>query len=59
MTDITRVAVMGAGLMGSGIVEVAARAGYQTVVRETAPAAHGDPGPHRTEDRPGVLRLRR
>jgi len=34
MGEIRTVAVVGAGLMGSGIAEVAARAGYQTVVRE-------------------------
>ena len=31
---IRRVGVLGCGLMGSGIAEVCARAGYQTVVRE-------------------------
>jgi 3-hydroxybutyryl-CoA dehydrogenase len=31
---ISRVGVLGAGLMGSGIAEVAAKAGYETVVRE-------------------------
>jgi 3-hydroxybutyryl-CoA dehydrogenase len=31
---IRKVGVLGAGLMGSGIAEVAARAGYDTVVRE-------------------------
>ncbi len=31
---IRRVGVLGAGLMGSGIAEVAAKAGYDTVVRE-------------------------
>jgi 3-hydroxybutyryl-CoA dehydrogenase len=34
MGDIGTVAVVGSGLMGSGIAEVAARAGYETVVRE-------------------------
>lgn len=32
--DITTVGVVGAGLMGSGIVEQAARSGYQVVMRE-------------------------
>ena len=31
---IRKVGVLGAGLMGSGIAEVAAKAGYDTVVRE-------------------------
>jgi 3-hydroxybutyryl-CoA dehydrogenase len=33
---IRKVGVLGAGLMGSGIAEVAARAGYRTVVREVS-----------------------
>jgi 3-hydroxybutyryl-CoA dehydrogenase len=33
---IRRVGVLGCGLMGSGIAEVAARAGYETVVREVS-----------------------
>jgi len=37
MTDIKRVGVLGCGLMGSGIAQVAAAAGYQTVVREVKP----------------------
>ena len=32
--DIKKVGVVGCGLMGSGIAEVCARAGYDTVVRE-------------------------
>ncbi len=31
---IRKVGVVGCGLMGSGIAEVCARAGYETVVRE-------------------------
>ena len=31
---IVKVGVLGAGLMGSGIAEVAAKAGYSTMVRE-------------------------
>jgi 3-hydroxybutyryl-CoA dehydrogenase len=38
MTEIRKVAVIGSGLMGSGIAEVAARAGYETWVREVDPA---------------------
>src|SRR5438128_1629991 len=37
MTDIRRVGVLGCGLMGSGIAQVAAMAGYETVVRDVAP----------------------
>jgi 3-hydroxybutyryl-CoA dehydrogenase len=34
MAEIRTVAVVGSGLMGSGIAEVAARAGHETIVRE-------------------------
>ena len=34
MKKIQKVGVLGSGLMGSGIAEIAARAGYDTVVRE-------------------------
>jgi len=34
MPEIRRVAVLGCGLMGSGIAEIAAKAGYDTYVRE-------------------------
>src|SRR5439155_21883202 len=37
MTEIKRVGVLGCGLMGSGIAQVAAAAGYDTVVRDVAP----------------------
>jgi len=38
-TPITRVGVVGCGLMGSGIAEVCARAGLDVMVREANPAA--------------------
>jgi 3-hydroxybutyryl-CoA dehydrogenase len=34
VSEIRKVGVLGAGLMGSGIAEVCAKAGYETVVRE-------------------------
>jgi 3-hydroxybutyryl-CoA dehydrogenase len=36
MTDIKRVGVLGCGLMGSGIAQVAATAGYETIVRDVS-----------------------
>src|SRR2546428_1813449 len=36
MTDIKRVGVLGSGLMGSGIAQVAATAGYATIVRDVS-----------------------
>ena len=36
MTDIKRVGVLGCGLMGSGIAQVAAAAGYETVARDVS-----------------------
>ena len=36
MSDIKRVGVLGCGLMGSGIAQVAAAAGYETIVRDVA-----------------------
>jgi 3-hydroxybutyryl-CoA dehydrogenase len=37
--DIQRVGIVGCGLMGSGIAQVAAEAGFQVVVKEIDPAA--------------------
>jgi len=37
MSEIKRVGVLGCGLMGSGIAQVAATAGYDTVARDVAP----------------------
>jgi 3-hydroxybutyryl-CoA dehydrogenase len=37
MGDIQRVGVLGCGLMGSGIAQVASAAGYETFVRDVAP----------------------
>ena len=37
MAEIKRVGVLGCGLMGSGIAQVAAAAGYATTVRDVAP----------------------
>ena len=37
MTEIRRVGVLGCGLMGTGIAQVAAAAGYETLVRDVAP----------------------
>jgi 3-hydroxybutyryl-CoA dehydrogenase len=39
LSDITRVGIIGAGLMGSGIAEVCARAGLDVIVREIDDAA--------------------
>jgi 3-hydroxybutyryl-CoA dehydrogenase len=36
LTEIKRVGVLGCGLMGSGIAQVAASAGYETVVRDVS-----------------------
>ena len=36
MTDVKQVGVLGCGLMGSGIAQVAAAAGYETVVRDVS-----------------------
>ncbi|MFF7248267.1 3-hydroxybutyryl-CoA dehydrogenase [Embleya sp. NPDC008237] len=39
MSDVRRVGVVGAGLMGSGIIEVCAKAGLDVLVAETSKAA--------------------
>ncbi len=39
MTDIQRVGILGSGIMGSGLAEVAARAGYDVVVRSRSLSA--------------------
>ncbi|HXO84002.1 MAG TPA: 3-hydroxyacyl-CoA dehydrogenase NAD-binding domain-containing protein, partial [Gemmatimonadales bacterium] len=36
MSEIKRVGVLGCGLMGSGIAQVAATAGYETIVRDVS-----------------------
>ncbi|HEX5635362.1 MAG TPA: 3-hydroxybutyryl-CoA dehydrogenase [Gemmatimonadales bacterium] len=41
MSEIRRVGVLGAGLMGGGIAQVAAAAGHETVVRDVSEAALG------------------
>ena len=38
MPELKKIGVLGCGLMGSGIAQVSAAAGYTTVVREVAPA---------------------
>jgi len=46
MTEIKKVGVLGCGLMGSGVAQVAAAAGYTTIVREVddAPLQKGKAG---------------
>src|SRR5437660_6433595 len=36
MSDVKRVGVLGCGLMGSGIAQVAATAGYETIARDVS-----------------------
>jgi 3-hydroxybutyryl-CoA dehydrogenase len=42
MNEITRVGILGSGIMGSGLAEVAARAGFDVVVRSRSQAAADD-----------------
>ncbi len=53
MSEIRKVGVVGAGLMGSGIAQVSAAAGYETIVREiaTAPLEAGLTSIRRSLDR--------
>ena len=53
MSEIRKVGVVGAGLMGSGIAQVSAAAGYETIVREiaTAPLEAGLAAIRRSLDR--------
>jgi 3-hydroxybutyryl-CoA dehydrogenase len=53
MTDLTRVGVIGCGLMGSGIAQVAATAGFTTVVRDVREdfLAKGQAGIRRSLDK--------
>jgi 3-hydroxybutyryl-CoA dehydrogenase len=39
MSDIQKVGILGSGIMGSGLAEVAARAGYEVVVRSRSQAS--------------------
>ncbi|HTH04603.1 MAG TPA: 3-hydroxybutyryl-CoA dehydrogenase [Ilumatobacteraceae bacterium] len=39
MSEISKVGILGSGIMGSGLAEVAARAGYEVVVRSRSKAA--------------------
>jgi 3-hydroxybutyryl-CoA dehydrogenase len=39
MTDVTRVGVVGAGTMGSGIAQLACLGGYETLIQDPDPAA--------------------
>ncbi len=39
MADITTVGILGSGIMGAGLAEVAARAGYTVVVRSRSQAS--------------------
>ncbi|MDO9173782.1 MAG: 3-hydroxyacyl-CoA dehydrogenase NAD-binding domain-containing protein, partial [Actinomycetota bacterium] len=39
MSDIKKVGILGSGIMGSGLAEVAARAGYDVVVRSRSLAS--------------------
>jgi 3-hydroxybutyryl-CoA dehydrogenase len=38
MSEIKKVGILGSGIMGSGLAEVAARAGYDVVVRSRSQA---------------------
>ncbi len=42
MTDIRQIGILGSGIMGSGLAEVAARAGYDVIVRSRSQASADD-----------------
>jgi 3-hydroxyacyl-CoA dehydrogenase len=52
MAEIKTVAVLGCGLMGSGIAEISAKAGYQTWAREVTKEPRQRQSQHREEPRP-------
>jgi len=56
MSDVQRVGVLGAGVMGSGIAQIAATAGYETVCYDIDPAALVTGREHVTTGRYGLER---
>jgi 3-hydroxybutyryl-CoA dehydrogenase len=56
MSDVKRVGVLGAGVMGSGIAQVAATAGYESVCYDIDPAALTAGREHVTTGRYGLER---
>ena len=56
MNDVKRIGVLGAGVMGSGIAQVAATAGYETVCYDVDPGALDAGREHATTGRYGLER---
>jgi 3-hydroxybutyryl-CoA dehydrogenase len=54
--DVTKIGVLGAGVMGSGIAQVAATAGYETVCYDVDPGALATAHQHVTAGRYGLER---